>query len=228
MKYSFILLAAGIGKRMQREIPKHFLPLGGKPIIMHTLERVDTIDEIDEVIVVINANRTDEMRELVENRRLEKKYRIIKGGSTRQESVMIGLENACCDNVIIHEAARPFVKRDDFLRLLSSHSENAIYGCPLSFTVLLGSEKVEGVLKRDELINVQLPHKYNRSLLLAAHRKASQEQQFFTEDAGLLYYYSHVDIDVLKGSTYNIKITNPVDLIVGEQIYKDYILVSEV
>src|SRR5690606_29194521 len=105
--------------------------------------------------------------------------------------------------------------------------ENAIFGLEIPFTVLKGRNKVEGNLQRDELINVQLPHKYRTDKLLYAHECAREDNLLFTEDASLLFHYLSSEITVLKGSDTNIKITTPVDRKIAEAIYKESFIMSE-
>lgn len=116
---SFILLAGGNGKRMEKTLPKQFLLLAGKPVIMHILERIEKLDEIAEVIVVCLEGYIEYVKDYIQKYDLKKKYKIIKGGKTRQESVLNGLEVAQFETVIIHEAARPFVTVQDFKELIN-------------------------------------------------------------------------------------------------------------
>ena len=72
-------------------------------------------------------------------------------------------------------------------------------------------------------MNVQLPQKFNTELLKSAHEKAVKEEKKFTEDASLLYYYDQsVRIRIMEGTEYNIKITNPIDMVIGDMIYREY------
>ncbi len=127
------------------------------------------------------------------------------------------------DSVIIHEAVRPLITVDTFRTLIDAPDENVMYGIPISFTVIKGHEYVEGLLDRDELVNVQLPQKFDRAKLLAAHESARREDVFFTEDAGLFFHYAGEPVRILPGSDENIKITVPTDTVTAEAIYADII-----
>ena len=190
--YSFILLAGGTGKRMNNEVPKQFLTIAGKPIIIHTMERIDTISEISEVVVVCLPEYESKIEQLRREFCLSKPYIFASAGKSRQESVLNGLLATKENNVLIHEAARPFVKRNEFLNLISSPQDNVIMVAPINYTVLTGKEEVTGVLKRSELKNVQLPHKFSKDLLLKAHQRAKQDGKKYTEDASLLFEISGV------------------------------------
>jgi len=219
-----IVLAGGTGKRMGHSAPKQFILLGGKPIIMHTLEKVEHLEEVDSVVIPCPADHLESTRELLKNHGLSE-FRCIEGGSTRQGSVYAGLlALEGHDTVVIHEAVRPFVTLEEFRELIADPHANAFYGADIPFTVLRGRENVEGTLDRRELVNVQLPQKFDRAALLAAHEQARAEGHVSTEDASLLYDYSQAEIAILKGSDINIKITHPADMIIGEAIYEQYVL----
>ena len=226
-KVSMILLSGGIGQRMKLNIPKQFLHIAGKPMIVHVLERVDKVDEIGEIIIPTPANFIETTEEIIRTHRLEKPIKVVSGGKTRQESTYIGLKHCQYDRVLIHEAVRPFVKREEFLALIHNGDRNAIFGLDIPFTVLQGGEFITGILQRDQLINIQLPQIFDRQLLLEAHQMAEEENAEFTEDASLLFYYKNTPIRVLRGTEYNIKITKPIDRKLAEIIYKEYILGEE-
>lgn len=223
-----VLLSSGTGTRMGKNIPKQYLNLGGKPIIVHTLERVAKVKEIDEVIICCTEDYKEHISKLIENHCPNLNYKLVLGGVTRQESTKNGLL-ACKNNaVMIHEASRPFVTKEEFEKLARNENENVIYAIDIPFTVLRGKEKIEGNLNREELINVQLPQKFNRKKLIDAFEKAYANNRSFTEDASLFFEYNKDDeVKVLRGTEYNLKLTYPVDLLIGETIYKEYIIGSE-
>lgn len=220
--YSLIMLSGGRGKRMMKSIPKQYLLLGGKPIIVHSLERFDQIDEIQEIIIVCESDYRNTLSVMMEQYGIEKPIIFADAGKSRQASVLNGLKKVCCENVIIHEAARPFVSIDDISRLLSVEEENAILGYSIPYTVLRGQQYVEELLDRFELVNVQLPQKFKTQDILKAHEDAVKEGKEFTEDASLLFYYTKKPIKIVEGTAHNIKITEGVDLVLGESIYKEF------
>lgn len=219
--YSLILLAGGDGNRMRQALPKQYLQLAGRPVITHIMERVENIEKIAEIIVVCDAKYKSLILRYIGDMNLRKPYSLAPKGKTRQESVYNGLMLAAHDQVIIHEAARPFVTVDDFEKLIAADEDNCTYAIPLPFTVLRSRDGyISGLLDRSELVNIQLPQKFNRDVLLAAHMKANEEEIVFTEDASMLLAYDLGKVKILPGKEYNIKLTEPLDFIVGEQIYK--------
>jgi D-ribitol-5-phosphate cytidylyltransferase len=225
MKTGMIILAGGVGKRMNKPIPKQFLILAGKPIIIHVLEKVEQLGDVERVVITCPAEFVAQTQTLLEHRNLSGRFCCIEGGETRQESVYKGmLELGECQSIVIHEAVRPFVTLPEFRTLIDSEFENVIYGTRIPFTVLAGHEYVEDTLERSRLVNVQLPQKFDAKKLMQAHEKARAEGVDFTEDASLLFHYEQSQIRILEGSERNIKITEPTDLIIGEAIYNEYIL----
>jgi 2-C-methyl-D-erythritol 4-phosphate cytidylyltransferase len=218
------VLAGGIGKRIGRPFPKQFLLLGGKPLIVHVLEKARALPEIERVVITCPEAHLEPTRELISNHGLGPKFECILGGASRQESVYNGLVAlGGIDSVIIHEAVRPLITVDTFRTLIEAPDENVMYGIPISFTVIKGHEYVEGLLDRDELVNVQLPQKFDRVKLLEAHESARREDVFFTEDAGLFFHYTGEPVRILPGSDENIKITVPTDTVTAEAIYAEII-----
>lgn len=224
MKTGMIVLAGGIGKRIGRPVPKQFLLLGGNPLIVHVLEKVLGLDRIEEVVITCPVSHLEETRDLIANHGFGERFRCIEGGASRQESVYRGLEALeGCESIIIHEAVRPLVTTDEFRALLDAPDPNAMFGIPIPFTVLKGHEYVEDLLERSELVNVQLPQKFDAALLRAAHDAARREEATFTEDASLFFRYADAPVRILAGSERNLKITVPTDLIVAEALYADMV-----
>jgi 2-C-methyl-D-erythritol 4-phosphate cytidylyltransferase len=224
MKIGMIVLAGGIGKRIGRPFPKQFLLLGGKPLIIHVLEKARQTTDIDRVVITCPDAHLEETRKLIANHGFDERYSCIVGGTSRQESVYLGLrELDDCESVIIHEAVRPLVTADEFRELIDAEDPNAMFGIPIPFTVLKGHEYVEDLLERDELVNVQLPQKFDRAALAAAHDAARRDGATFTEDASLFHRYADAQVRILPGSERNIKITVPTDIVTAEAIYADSI-----
>jgi 2-C-methyl-D-erythritol 4-phosphate cytidylyltransferase len=217
-----IVLAGGVGRRLGQPIPKQFLLLGGTPLLVHVLDKARLIPELERVVIACPEKHLDDTARLIANHGFEDKFSCVLGGETRQESVYRGL---CAlqgfESVIIHEAVRPLVTIEDFTTLIGSPDPNVIYGIPIPFTVLKAHDYVDGLLERSELINVQLPQKFDHAELLAAHEAARRDEAHFTEDASLFYRYSDEPVRVLPGSDRNIKITVPVDIVVADAIYAD-------
>ena len=224
MTFGMVVLAGGIGRRIGRPFPKQLLLLGGKPLLVHVLEKARPIAELEQIVITCPEAHLEETRQLLDNHGFDQRFRCIVGGGTRQESVYLGLKALeGVDAVLIHEAVRPLVTVDEFRALIASPDENAMYGIPISFTVLRGHDYVEGLLDRDELVNVQLPQKFDLPKLVAAHEAARAAGTSFTEDASLFVQHSGERVRILPGSERNVKITVPADFVMAEALYADFI-----
>lgn len=217
-KYSLLLLAGGVGKRMKAQRPKQLMLLGGKPMILHSLYAVENIPEISEIIVTCPDNFLSQMQEILDLHKIKKTLRCVVGGATRQESVWKGLQAAHEDHILLHEAARPMVCAEDFKSLIHSDSNNVIIGLSLPFSILaFEGDSATGSLDRSKLINVQLPHKYLKSDLMEAHRTAQERKREYTEDAAMLLDINK-PVKICQGRPENIKITTQMDYICAQCI----------
>lgn len=200
--------------------------LSGKPVIMHTLERIEKIDSIKEVIVVCLENYISYLEDYIVKYNLKKSYKIVSGGRSRQESVLNGLKNVQCKAVVIHEAARPFVLKKDFEKIINHEFENVTFGIKIPYTVLKNKKQlIANILDRDTLVNIQLPQKFNVEKLLDAHYKSRKNsKKKFYEDVSLFFYYTKNEVYILEGQDYNIKLTTNFDLSIAEKIYKEYMV----
>lgn len=214
-----IFLAAGLGVRMNKPIPKQFLRLLGKPIITYSLEVFEKIDVITRIIVVYNKNYRQMYEELFKNYNLSKCV-LVEGGETRQESVYKGLEIVKTDKVMIHEASRPLITVDFVESLFKYPEEKAIVPTiPISFTVSQGDDYMTAELDRSKLHNIQLPQFYLTDVLKGAHENAKRENFTATED-GILVFRLGEKVRFITGMENNIKITTPLDLIIAENLLR--------
>jgi 2-C-methyl-D-erythritol 4-phosphate cytidylyltransferase len=211
-----VILAAGSAKRMEQEVPKQFLRIGGKPIIIYVMEALQKADLFDRLIVTTLPGYEAHYDELIKTYHLAG-IELVAGGSTRQESCRLALEHVRSGRVLIHEAARPFITVD-FVRRLVGYSDRAVVPVlPIDFTVSAGGEFMTKVLDRGELRNIQLPQVFDTATIVAAHEKARTDGFFATEDSTLVF---RMDIPVrfVEGLRENFKITDLFDLFVAERI----------
>jgi D-ribitol-5-phosphate cytidylyltransferase len=222
MRVGMIVLAGGIGRRIGQPYPKQFLLVGGKPMLIHVLEKARALPSLERIVVTCPESHIDETRELMANHGFGDRFECIEGGQTRQESVYRGiLALDGVESIVVHEAVRPLVSLAEFRALIDAPDENVMYGIPISFTVLKGHEYIEDLLERSELVNVQLPQKFNAARLREVHEQARADGTTFTEDASLFHRYGGGRVRILPGSDRNLKITVPTDLVIAEAIYAD-------
>jgi 2-C-methyl-D-erythritol 4-phosphate cytidylyltransferase len=208
MKRSVILLAGGEGSRFGTK--KQYILLGGKPLYMHSLEKV--LDLFEEVILVLP-------KEDLQKIKVPPKVKKVAGGKERQDSVLEGILEAEGDIVIIHDCARPFASRELFLKVSElGDFEGKICALPVRDTLKQVSEgMVIKTIDRTGLWHSQTPQAFLRKVLLECHFRARSEGFFATDDAMLLERYGY-RVGVVVGEPTNIKITYPEDLALAQRL----------
>ncbi|MCS6916315.1 MAG: 2-C-methyl-D-erythritol 4-phosphate cytidylyltransferase [Chitinophagales bacterium] len=215
----YILIAAGgYGSRMNTAVPKQFLTLCGKPIIVHTLHRFHRIWP-DAVFVVAIAEE-----HLAQWKKLRRKYcsglniSEVKGGATRFHSIKNGLKRVKDDGIaIIHDACRPLFSRTLLLKCLAAavKSGSAVPAVDLQDSIreIMASGSRHRPRMRYKL--VQTPQCFRAPLIKAAYRQTFQKE--FTDDASVLEAHGGT-VHLVEGDPINIKITTPLDLLVAEKL----------
>ena len=216
-----IIVAGGKGLRMGSDIPKQFLPIGGKPVLMRTLERFREYSEDLQIILVLPEAQQDYWKELCHQYDFQITYQLANGGQTRFHSVQNGLALVPDDAegvVGLHDGVRPFpsieVIRDCYETARTAKA--VIPVIPVVETVRqLFSKNRSVTVPRDEYRLVQTPQTFDIQLLKAANRQPYNDG--FTDDASVVESYGHA-ITLVEGNRENIKITTPYDIVVAEAI----------
>jgi 2-C-methyl-D-erythritol 4-phosphate cytidylyltransferase len=220
-----IIAAAGQGTRVAGKRPKQFLELAGTPVIFHTLKAFEQCDAIQEIIVVIAAEETAGFLSLADKHHLRKIKAVVCGGVTRAESVLHGLEaveEANAEIVAVHDGVRPFVTPDEIARTVQAAKlEGAaiLVSAPVDTVKEVRDGVVVRTLKRAELRNALTPQCFTYKLLRRAYEEADVSDPELTDESSLVERLG-VRIVSVEGSSRNIKITRPEDLVVGEAILK--------
>lgn len=221
MNYA-VIFAGGIGKRMNtKALPKQFLKLYGKEIIIYTLEHFEKHKEIDGIAVACVEEWIPYLKELIEKYRLEKVRAVIPGGRTGQDSIFEGIK--AVDQlvqgdghiVLIHDGVRPLINEQIITNCIKSVRENgsAITVAPAVETIIRvdGNQQVREVIERADCLMARAPQCFFLKDILEAHRKAVQENRHdFIDSASIMKYYGHT-LSVVDGPVENIKITTPMD-----------------
>ena len=218
MKYA-IIVAGGKGLRMGSDLPKQFIPVEGRPVLMRTLDTFHACDPSIRLILVLPRDHQPYWQELCREYGFCVPHRIADGGATRFHSVQNGL--ALVDEadalVAVHDGVRPFVSHEVIARC---YQEAALHGAvvpvvPVVETVrhLLpeGSETVS----RDAYRLVQTPQTFRAPLLRRAYGQSFRDA--FTDDASVVEALGHA-VHLVEGNRENIKITTPFDLIVARAL----------
>lgn len=212
-----IIVAGGKGLRMGSDIPKQFLPIGGKPVLMRTIERFHHFSEALQIILVLPKAQQTYWHGLCEQYQFDVPYLLADGGETRFHSVQHGLALIPDDAqgvVGVHDGVRPF-PAIDVIRRCYDTARTAKAVIPVIPVVETLRHITEGTKPRGDYRLVQTPQTFDIQLLKAANRQPFSEA--FTDDASVVESYGHA-ITMVEGNRENIKITTPFDLAIAETL----------
>lgn len=215
-----IIVAGGKGLRMGSDIPKQFLPIGGKPVLMCTIERFHEYAEDLQIILVLPKAQQDYWHELCQKYDFKVKYWLADGGETRFHSVQNGLSLVPDDAegvVGVHDGVRPFPSIDVIRNCYETAREKkaVIPVIPVVETVRHLQGNISETVPRDEYRLVQTPQCFDIQLLKAANKQAYNDS--FTDDASVVEAFGF-NITLVEGNRENIKITTPYDLNIAEML----------
>ena len=223
---SLVVPAAGIGSRMQSDIPKQYLSLFGKTVIEHTLDVFLTHALISEIVVCLHPN-DKVFRQL--SIATHPKIHLVNGGETRAESVLNGLNylqsHSANDWVLVHDAARPGLSQSALQRLIDSRTTHhaAILALPVVDTLKKACTRIQNTsasnikhtVDRTQLWQAQTPQMFNIEELTKAMTLAQQNNAGITDEASAMEM-TGTDIALIEGEASNLKITRPEDLALAE------------
>lgn len=218
MNRSVIIVAGGKGLRMGNELPKQFLPIGGKPVLMHTLEVFREYDAMLQIILVLPHSQQDFWKQLCEEHHFTITHTVANGGETRFHSVKNGLEWVHAPGLVgVHDGVRPFVSIEVIRRCydLAEEHKAVIPVIGMVETVRHLTEDGSETVPRDDYKLVQTPQVFDVDLLKRAY--AQEFRSFFTDDASVVESIG-VPVCLAEGNRENIKITTPFDLKVGSAL----------
>jgi 2-C-methyl-D-erythritol 4-phosphate cytidylyltransferase len=226
MQADVIVVAAGKGERMGRELSKPFLSVCGIPLLIHTLRAITQSTLISKITIVVAPEREALCRDMLHSYApFRIPLAVVHGGAERQDSVRLGLAtlDPTSEIVAIHDAARPFLEREILDRSIETA---AIYGGALVAVPTRDSIKrvredgtVVETIPRQQLWLAQTPQTFRVSLIREAHARALAEGANVTDDAALLERLGKV-VQIVPGSYRNFKITTPEDLQVAEALLR--------
>ena len=218
-----VIVAGGKGMRMGADIPKQFIPIGGKPVLMHTLERFFACDGELKIILVLPHEQQAYWRQLCRDCSFNIPHTIVDGGETRFESSRKGLQAIPLDAaglVGIHDGVRPFVSEAVIKRCFEAADESkaAIPVLPVTDTLRHVDRNGVGrnVLRSDYRI-VQTPQVFDIRLLRKAFEQPYQDS--FTDEASVVESLGYT-VEMVEGNRENIKLTTPFDLTLAEAMLK--------
>jgi 2-C-methyl-D-erythritol 4-phosphate cytidylyltransferase len=214
-KYA-IIVAAGHGMRMGNQNPKQFLPLKGKPLVFHTIEKFLGI--ADEIIVVLPPGYISNWEKICLENGFNIEHTVIEGGATRTLSVSNGLSRITGDGVVaIHDAARPLVSKNLIKKIYAEALQHgsAIPVVPMKESLRLDEDGKTHPLERDKYLAVQTPQAFHVDTIKKAYTLIGEA--VYTDDASA-FEASGETIHTVEGERTNLKITYPEDMFIAEKL----------
>ena len=219
VKQAVIFVAGGTGSRMGSPLPKQFLTLNNTPILIHTLRNFYSFNRNFEMVVVMHHDYISFWKDLCLQFEDVPEHTVVAGGEERFHSVKNGIEAVSSDvkHIAIHDAVRPLVSHETLTRCFNALNEhNAVVpATPINDSI----REVHGVLNksvdRSLYKRIQTPQCFESTMLKEAYSKPFSP--LFTDDASVVEANDH-SVFLVEGNLENIKITSPIDLIVGESL----------
>lgn len=221
MKKNVIIVAGGKGLRMGNDLPKQFIPIGGKPVLMRTIEVFYRFDQDINIILVLPVSHQDYWKSLCEEYEFSIEHLIANGGETRFHSVKNGLALVADGLVGVQDGVRPFGSVEMIKRCFDAAREYPAVIPVIESTDSLREvvdEDKSRIVDRSKIRLVQTPQVFDVNVLKKAYQTDFKET--FTDDASVVEAMG-VNVHLVKGEVTNIKITTPLDLKIGELIIRD-------
>jgi len=216
-----IIVSAGKGKRIGKNIPKGFLEIKGKPLLFYSIEKFKIFSSI---IIVIPKDYLKVLGKKLKVEYPDIDMKIVSGGEKRQDSVLNGLEIIKNKEgiVLIHDVARPFVSRNLIEKVIDGTKK---YGACIPVLKVSDTVKkvkkniVEETIDRNKIFFAQTPQGFNVNIIKKAYEKGKKEKFIGTDDASFVERMG-ITVHCIQGERTNLKITYPEDIIIGETISK--------
>lgn len=220
-----IIAAGGSGTRLQSNLPKQYLLLQDKPVLMHTILAFSGI--ADRIIIVLNEEMIDTWRSLCQDYQFDVPHELVSGGNTRFQSV----KNALCHiatstplfdyptAIAVHDAARPLVDRSLIVKSfeLALQGQSNVLATPSVNSIRIGDKSTSKAIERNNVWQIQTPQSFPASLLIEAFEQ--DETPIFTDDAAVVEKKGH-SIQLIESTERNIKLTYAADFKIAELYLK--------
>ncbi|HPI21399.1 MAG TPA: 2-C-methyl-D-erythritol 4-phosphate cytidylyltransferase [Candidatus Kapabacteria bacterium] len=221
MNFVAIIVAGGVGKRFNSELPKQFIELNGIPIIIRTISIFEQNENINSIIIAMNEDWISYFQEMLKLHNFKKIHSIVKGGEQRHNSVFNALNTEIARNsdfILIHDAVRCFTTQN----LLNDLIKNAIeFGAVIpgikpkdTVKKIIQNNVIETTVDRNSLLLVQTPQVFKKDIIFDSYQKINNDIQA-TDDSYIVELAGY-QVKVIEGEERNIKITTPLDLEIGK------------
>ena len=221
MKKYAIIVAGGKGVRMGKEIPKQFIPIGGIPILMRTIQAFYDFDPDITIILALPQDQQVHWQTLCKEYHFEIPVIVVNGGNTRYQSVKNALDKIETEGIVaVHDGVRPFVSKEILTTAYETAAQkgSAIPVIPVTDSIRkIGKNQTSFACNRSNYCFVQTPQTFKIGWLKQAY--SSPYHPDFTDDASVVEQ-SGFNVFTINGHPQNIKITTPIDLILAETFLK--------
>ncbi|HLW29363.1 MAG TPA: 2-C-methyl-D-erythritol 4-phosphate cytidylyltransferase [Brumimicrobium sp.] len=219
MKLTVIITAGGIGKRMGSNIPKQFLLLNEKPLMMHTVERFYNYSSKFEILISLPHDYIEFWKDLCKQHSFTIDHKVVEGGKERYHSIKNALQFASGDLIFVHDAVRPLVSKQTIKSAedCAILNDSAIPVLPLKDSLRRGSKSNSLHVDRSQYWTVQTPQVFKKELLLEAY--SVPYSNTITDDSSLVEKLGK-RVFLSTGNEENIKITTPFDIEIAEFLLK--------
>jgi len=226
-----LILAAGTGSRMgNADKPKQFLPIYGKPLMVHTIEAFEMNPSVDAIVISTNEEYIDDVKVMCKQYDLSKVKAVVAGGASRQISVFNGLKGVQGigakddDIIIIHDSARPLISQkiinDNIEACKKFGAVDTVIKASDTIVKSIEGEKIDDIPPRKELYQGQTPQTFKLSIILSAHNNAMDKNIPNVTDDTKLVILNGVDVHLVEGDKLNFKITTFDDLMMLKALLK--------
>ncbi len=213
-----VILAAGVGKRMNQKTAKQYIDINGKPILYYTIKAFEA-SNVDSIIIVCGGNDIEYVKtDIIVKNGIQKVTDIIKGGKERFDSSYNGIRAAGeADYILIHDGARPCISPAKINEVIDAVQDckACILGVPVKDTIKITDTNgnVVATPDRDTMWQIQTPQAFEKNILEEAYRKMYAESaDGITDDSMVVEKYTDTQVKVIMGEYENIKVTTPEDL----------------
>ena len=215
---AIIIVAGGTGTRMGSDIPKQFLKLGGIPILVRTLKTFFSYDPQAKIIVVMHPESIEQWKQIATEFNAPK-HEIIPGGKERFFSVKNGLDSIddSTKYIAVHDAVRPLVSEKTLANCFNALEQHSavVPVIPINDSIRFVNEEKNESVDRTKFKRIQTPQCFHSNILKKAY--SAEYNELFTDDAPVVESNGH-SVFLVKGNLENIKITSPIDILVGEAL----------
>ena len=227
------ILAGGIGSRMGNvPLPKQFLDLDGKPILVHTVEKFLLTNEFDKIFIATPQKCISHTKDTLRKHQInDERIEVVQGGSDRNETIMNIINEAEKahpitdeDVIVTHDAVRPFLThriiKENIESVLAHGAVDTVITATDTIITSSDGEQIQAIPIRSEMYQGQTPQSFNINLLRNSYNALSVEEKEIMTDACKILVVANKKVKLVMGELYNIKITTPYDLKVANSIIK--------